>query len=198
MRGLRWLAVACLVLAALFCPPQAAHAAHWGPRVFVGFMPLLGVAAWSAAGSYVRAFRGASVRLALGALLLTSLADQAFSLRLLYYKKHESAVFKAELGRVDLPIVSDQWVVPADLASWYPRRALWLPRSTTDLERIFENLRRNGQPRMLVVAREGSTLDRYLRGLVAQGRLREESRQPVRSRLFHYAGMSAAVYGTAP
>ncbi len=196
-RSLRWLALAYLLLTSLLCPPQAAQAAHWGPRIFVGFLPVVGVMAYFGGVEYLGAFRGRWVRSAIWALLLVSLVNQAFSLKLLYYKKHESLVFKEQMRRDELPIISGEWVIPADLASWYPHRALWLAENTTDLERIFQNLQATGQSKILALVREGSPLDLDMQSLAQARLLRQEARQPIQSRLFYYSDMKAVVYRLA-
>lgn len=194
LRALRWLCIAFLLLAWLTCPPQAAHAAHFGPRILVVAVPLMAIVAVTAGAALLREIPGLAARLAIGALLLASVVDQAYGLRLLHFKQRESATFKADLARDELPIVAGEWVVPADLASWYPHRALWLPRGAEDLRRVFSALDERGDSRLLVLSRDGSPLDRQMHGLAAAGRLAIVERRSMRSRLFHYRGMSAVVY----
>ena len=197
MRSMRWLALACLALACLACPPQAAHAAHFGPRILLAVVPLLAVVAAAAYAALLHDLPGRSARAALALLLLASCADQVYGLRLLLYKQRESAAFKAELARDELPIAAGDWTVPADLASWYPRRALWLPRGAEDLRRIFAALEERRDSQLLVLSREGSPLDRQMRALSASGALSVLERRPLRSKLFHHRGMSAVVYEVA-
>lgn len=195
VRSLRWLTVGYLLFTALFCPPQAAMAAHWGPRIFMVFMPLMGIVAFFSAIKYIDTYRGILIKIAVLLLIALSTANQIYSLKLLHFKKSQSAIFKSEIASLGtLPVITDQWTVPLDLASFYPKRALWLPKNPNEVSLILQVLKESKQHRILVLFQAGSPLDSFFKTLVEKDVLAVVAQHDIKSRVFHYKRLRALEY----
>jgi hypothetical protein len=195
VRFLRYLSVSCAGIIILLCPLKTAYAAHWGPRVLVSIMPVLAVISMIAAIAYLRRFPSRCLMVAVILLFTISCADQIYSLKLLMFKKNQTAIFKAEINQYGgLPLITDRPMLTHDLASWYTERPLFSPRSSSELDDMINMLLRENHSQILVIASPETDFLKYFKILEDRNCVREITSAAIQASISHYSGMKIVKY----
>lgn len=146
-----------LVYAGLYTlatPLASTGGLHWGNRLLLILYPLLGLGAAASIDLWSRLpGRRSIVSVAVVALCcLAGFAVQLRGLQLLEQRKQFSwRLSQAILARPETTVVTSTWWVPQELHAAWPGKAIFLVESETELQRLLERLRADGQRELLYV-----------------------------------------------